>query len=370
MGIASIETSMGKAPFDPYEVLEVSRKASDEELKKAYRKAALRTHPDKGGSEEAFQRVGMAYDVLSDPVRRARYDQCGEFEAGHAPLEDDPFMAPGGMPFDLFEHMFAGGAGFGFGGFSAPPPPKGPPPRSSPRVRIPLSLEAFYQGTKKQFKVRETAGCEGCDGTGYCEPAKYSCKSCRGAGFVIEQSMMGPGMMMQRQRPCQACHGLGRSAPPGPQHSSACTKCAGRGERVYEEVVHLVVRPGDRPGERVLPREQGPPVIAQLVEEPQSTRYIRHGDDLVCELVMPLRAALEGWSTDLTDHPSGRPWQVASPPDMLLEPGVTWRVEGAGMPRTGGEGHGDLCFQVLRVSFPESPAQARQELRAFVLGRE
>jgi DnaJ family protein A protein 2 len=345
-----------QAPFDPYEVLGVSRNASPEDIKKAYKKAALKAHPDKGGDPEAFRKVGESYEVLNDPVRRQRYDETGSWEEpDHGPFGSGPFN-----PFDLFEHMFGE---MGFAGKGGPSPFASGPERTQARIEMRLSLEDFYRGITKNLVIREKIQCNACHGKGMTGQVPI-CGACQGKGFRMERQMVGPGMMMQRQVICSNCGGRGHMPPPGPSHPQACKECQGSGEKEVSETVSLTVRPGEIVGSvHHLPRGYGLPPLDVVLGEIPHTRYKRQGDNLHVVLQPTLVEALVGWKDTWDDHPSGKPITVSSPDGRVLAPGFQWRINGLGMPRRGSaSSFGDLVLHIDKVQFPESTLEVRRQL--------
>lgn len=202
---------------DYYEVLEVSRSASDEEIKKAYRKIAIKYHPDRNPgdakAEEKFKEAAEAYDVLHDPEKRRSYDQFG-FDGPQGGFGG--FGGGGGMNMDdifsMFGDIFGGHSGFGgFGGFSSGggrsqrPQYRG----ADLRLTVKLTLQEVATGVTKKFKVRKDVTCDHCHGTGAEGGSRAeTCPTCQGSGVTVKtvRSMLG---MMQTQMACPTCHGEG-----------------------------------------------------------------------------------------------------------------------------------------------------------------
>lgn len=202
-----------QSKLDPYEALGVQKGASDEEIKKAYRKLAIRHHPDKGGNPEEFKKVQGAYDILSDPEKKQNFDRFG--------TPDAPQQGPG-FPFPPeFANMFGGG----FGGFGQGP--KGPVRRSNFDHELKISLEESYRGTTRNLRIVLDKTCFAC---------LKKCAQCHGRGMI--QHQMGPFAMTQ---PCSACQGRGNVATGG------CSQCQG-GRKKEALNLELKIPPGIETG--------------------------------------------------------------------------------------------------------------------------
>ncbi|WOL10204.1 hypothetical protein Cni_G18958 [Canna indica] len=185
-----------------YEVLGVPKSASQDELKKAYRKAAIRNHPDKGGDPEKFKELAQAYEVLSDPEKREIYDSYGEDA-----LKEGMGGGGGGdfhNPFDIFEQFFGGGS---FGGGSS----RGRRQRKGEDVvhTLKVSLEDLYNGTSKKLSLSRNVLCRKCKGVGSKSGASGRCYGCHGTGMRTVTRQIGLGMIQQMQHVCPECRGSG-----------------------------------------------------------------------------------------------------------------------------------------------------------------
>ena len=218
---------------DYYEVLEVAKNATPEEIKKAYRKKAIQYHPDKNpgdkAAEEKFKEAAEAYEVLSDPQKRQRYDQFG-----HAGMQGAAGFSGGGMSMeDIFAHfgdVFAG-AGFDISDFFGGHGGGGRRVRRGTdlRVRVRLTLEEIATGVEKKIKVRKLVECKDCHGTGSADGREGdTCPQCKGRGVVYRQQRGFLGMM-QVQTECPECHGEGKII------RNKCPKCQGEGVVREEE---------------------------------------------------------------------------------------------------------------------------------------
>ena len=207
------------AKRDYYEVLGVSKGASADELKKAYRKLAIKYHPDKNPgdkeAEEKFKELAEAYDVLSDPDKRQRYDQFGHAGVGSSAASGGAGGFGGGMSmediFSRFGDLFGGG-GFdfgGFGGFGGGGGGRQALRGSDLRARVRLTLEDIEKGVEKKLKIKKNVACLHCGGEGTSDPnGKQTCGTCHGTGSVVtaQRSLFG---MVQTQSVCPTCEGTG-----------------------------------------------------------------------------------------------------------------------------------------------------------------
>ena len=336
---------------DFYKLLGVSRGATDDELKRAYRKLARDLHPDKNPgdaeAEERFKQVSLAYEVLRDPERRSRYDQFGVDGLrgmGSTGGGGDPFAAAGfsGLG-DLFEAFFGGAAGFGGGGRGG----RRAGPARGPDVEISLTLEfeeAVF-GAEKEVTFRSAVVCETCTGTGASPgTTATTCVQCAGVGEVrtVRQSLLG---QMVTSRPCPRCNGSGESI------TSPCDACRSEGRVADHRTLRvtvpsgvdtgLVLRLSDRGSAG--PRGGPPGDLYVHLEVRPDARFTRQGNDLVHELHVSVAQAALGAHLPLTTLDGEE--EVAVPPGT--QSGRVVRLRGHGVPDVNGRGRGDLLVQVL-----------------------
>ncbi|MBR8702823.1 molecular chaperone DnaJ [Porphyromonas levii] len=339
---------------DYYEVLGVSKGATDEEIKKAYRKTALKYHPDRNPNdkeaEEKFKEAAEAYDVLSDPNKKARYDQFG-----HAGMEGaGGFGGSGGMSMDdIFRHFgdifgsFGGFGGFsGFGGGGSAPQNYG----SDLRVRIHVTLQEVMKGTTKRIKVKKNVACSHCAGTGAeAGSGTETCSTCGGSGRVIrmQESVFG---RMQTQTTCPTCSGTGKVI------KNKCKHCGGSGLERGEETIEINVPAGVASGMQMTLRGKGNagpnggPAGDLLVqfEEIDDAEFIRSGNDVVYNLLIPVTTALLG---DKIVVPT-----LDGKVKITIEPGTQsgkiLRLRNKGLPSVRGIGRGDQLI-VVHLFIPE-----------------
>jgi DnaJ family protein A protein 2 len=333
-------------------VLGVPKSASQEEIKKAFRKIALKEHPDKGGDPEKFKAAQAAYDVLGDEKKRAAYDEGGEAAAAGA--EDG---SPGTAE-DMMAQMFGMG-----GGGRARGPRKGPPIN----LGLTIKLEDAYAGKTFNYAIDREVTCRDCRGTGGQDGQEATCRDCKGQGARIAMRQVGPGMFTQAQVRCDACKGTGSSLP----ESKKCRAC--RGEKTIKEKrpLEFLIPKGAASGTKVVLRGEassGPGVepgdVTLHVKVAPHPVFLRtfQGVPLHQHLLVvrdiPLIAALTGVCFTLK-HLDGRLIEVKSPPGDVIQPGSFKMISGAGMPlQSSGFRFGDLIIQ-FNVVLPPAGSIAR-----------
>ena len=300
------------AKRDFYEILGIAKGASDTEIKKAYRKAAMKYHPDKfsGASEterkeaeDKFKEVNEAYQVLSDENKKAQYDRFGHaaFEnGGGGPGGFGGFGGGGGFEDlgDIFGSFFGGGGGFGGFGNSQR---RGPEPGEDLRYNLELTLEEAAKGVEKTLKYRRTGTCSTCHGTGAEKDSKmHKCSKCNGTGTinVTQRTVFGN---FQTTQECDACHGKGEV----PEHK--CKKCHGTGvdTEVVEKSVNIPAGIDD--GQKLRLSGMG---NASLDGGPNGDLYVyisvkkhpffeRNGVDIICEIPITFAKAALGGEIDI-----------------------------------------------------------------------
>ncbi len=344
---------------DYYKILGVERTASADEIKRAYKKVAIKYHPDRNPgdkeAEEKFKQAAEAYDVLRDPEKRKRYDQFGAEGVNGAGGFGGGFNAESMDINDIFRHfsdIFGGGFSGGFGGFgggSAEPRQfKG----SDMRMKVKLTLDEITNGVVKKFKVRKSVTCPDCGGSG-CEKGHTAetCDQCHGQGYVLrtQRSMFG---MMQTQAPCPKCHGEGTII------KNPCAKCHGEGIVQGEEIVEIKIPAGvaegmvvNVPGKGNAAKHNGVAGDIQvIIEEIPHPDLIRDEQDLIYNLLLSLPQAILG---DTVEIPTvGGKARIKIAPGT--QPGTALRLRGKGIPAVPGYGYGcgDLVVNIS-VYIPE-----------------
>ncbi|KAF3669897.1 Chaperone protein dnaJ 3 [Capsicum annuum] len=308
-----------------YEILGVSKNAKEDEIKKAYRKAAMKNHPDKGGDPEKFKELAQAYEVLSDSQKREIYDQYGEDAL------KEGMGGGGGMhdPFDIFESFF-GGNPFGGGGSG-----RGRRQRRGEDVVHPLkvSLEDLYSGITKKLSLSRNVICSKCSGKGSKSGASTKCSGCKGTGMKVSIRQLGPGMIQQMQHPCNECKGTGETI----DDKDRCPQC--KGEKVVPEkkVLEVHVEKGMQNGQKItFPGEadEAPDTVTGdivfVLQQKEHPRFKRKGEDLFVDHTLSLTEALCGFHFILT-HLDGRQLLIKSNPGEVVKPDQFKAINDEGM---------------------------------------
>ncbi len=333
---------------DLYELLEVPRDASPEEIKRAYRQQARRHHPDAGGDAETFKQVTHAFQVLSDPDRRSRYDRFGDDGTPNTRGNGDPFGFGGagfGNVGDVIDAFF----GSAFGGQARAGGARRDAPGRDVLVGIDLTLEDVATGVRRDVEVEVATACQPCGGSGSLTGGTSRCHDCGGAGQVqrIVRTAFG---QLASAAPCGACGGSGRRV------EDPCTGCAGEGRRQERRTVTVDVPPGIEDGNRLRVSGAGEAgrhgatagdlYVEVHVEEHEL--YERDGRTLYAEVAVPVTQAALGGSLTV---PTLGGDEVEVPVPAGTQPGDVLTVRRAGLPITGGGRHGDLQL-VVRVEVP------------------
>lgn len=343
------------AKRDYYEVLGIDKNASEDEIKKAYRKLAIKYHPDRNPdnkeAEEKFKEAAEAYDVLHDPQKRQQYDQFGFNAPGAGGFGG--FGETGGFSMDdifsMFGDVFGGHGGFGgFSGFGGEGSRQRPQYRGSDlRLKVKLSLQEIATGVTKKFKVKKDVTCTHCHGSGAENGSKSeTCPTCHGSGVVVKtvRTMLG---MMQTQTECPTCHGEGSVI------KDKCHQCHGTGVVKGEEIVEIKIPAGvaegmvvNVPGKGNAGQRNGISGNIQVyIEEEENDTFIRDGQDIVYNLLLDFPTAALGGEVEI---PTLEGTRVRIKIDAGTQPGKTLRLRGKGLPAVQGygSGKGDLVVHI------------------------
>lgn len=331
------------AKRDYYEILEVSKNASESDLKKAYRRLAMKYHPDRnpddGDAEVRFKEVKEAYEVLSDPQKRSAYDQFGH--AGVDPSAGGPGAGGGGFGrggadfADIFSDVF--GDIFGGGGRGGGRAFRG----ADLRYRMEISLEEAVQGVEQDIRIPTQVRCDACEGSGAAPGSEpQTCPTCNGHGDVrVQQGFFSI------QQSCPRCDGTGQII------SDPCRKCRGKGTVSDHKTLNVQVPPGVDTGDRIRlsgegePGEQGGPpgdLYVEMVVKPHPI-FTREGADLRCDIPLSVTTAALGGEIEVPTL-AGR---VTLRIPAGTQSGKVFRVRGKGVKPVRGGTHGDLLCRVM-----------------------
>lgn len=352
---------------DYYSVLGVERNADEATIKKAYRKLAMKYHPDRNpddkAAEEKFKEIGEAYEVLSDADKRAAYDRMGHEAFKNGGMNGAGGGGFGGFtdPMDIFAQMFGGGFG-GFGGFGGGARRQADPrrPGSDLRYDLDLTLEEAARGCEKTLEIERMVPCDKCGASGSKDGASgfKQCPTCHGTGVVTRQS----GFFVQ-QSTCPSCHGAGQTI------SNPCSHCHGEG-RVHKDVkITLHVPAGVDTGTKLRSTGNGDAGVHGgetgdlyvFIEVAPHDIFTREGADLLC--TMPVSFADAALGCVLTAPTLDGPAKLKIPAGT--QSGTIFRMRSQGVPTLKGGGRGDLLVEVQVETPTRLSSSQEKSLRAF-----
>jgi molecular chaperone DnaJ len=335
---------------DYYEILDVPKSASADEIKKAYRKKAIQFHPDKNPgdkeSEEKFKEAAEAYEVLSNAEKKQRYDQFGHAGMGSGSNGfsgqnmnmDDIFSMFG----DIFGGHFGGFGGFGGGGgrgHSQQRVNRG----QNLRVKVKLNLQEVAKGAEKKIKVKKYIGCNVCKGTGAKDGSYSTCSTCHGSGQVTRVSNTFLGQM-QTTSACPSCGGEGKLI------ANKCPSCYGEGIVQGEEIISINIPAGVAEGMQLSVSGKGNAArrggingdMIVLIEEEEHPELIRDDNDLIYNLFLNFPDMALGTTSEIPTIEG----KVKVKIDAGTQPEKILRLRGKGLPDVNGYGKGDILVKV------------------------
>lgn len=340
-----------------YEVLGISRDASEQEIKKAYKKLSMKYHPDRpNGDEEKFKKINEANKILSNPETKDIYDKHGE-----EGLEQMANSGGGGMPPDLAELIRRMG---GMGGMPGRHQERRVRKSDTIGVHIDVSLEDLYTGKTVDFEFDRYIKCKECDAKGTKDENNLvTCSDCKGQGQRVFIQRLGPGFQQQSIMPCNKCRGKGKSIKEGEE----CKKC--KGQKLVEEQLkmEIPIRPGSSNGDKI-------PLIGKAHEHPDcqetgdlyliinetsgKTSLIRKGDDLYYTKDINLMEALCGTQFYIKQL-DGRYLNVEH--SDIISPNQTMKIRGEGMPKMDDMNNGDMIVR-FNIDFPTKIDDKRKDI--------
>lgn len=334
-----------------YNTLGVERTATPDELKKAYRKLAIKNHPDKGGDPEKFKEISQAYDVLNDPEKREIYDNYGE----DGIKEGMGGGGPGGVnPFDIFESFFGGG-GHGHGGGRGRGHGGRRKGEDVPHP-IKVTLEDLYKGSTKKLSLSKNVICGKCKGVGSKSGNTGRCVGCQGTGMKVTIRQIGPGMVQQMQSVCPDCRGNGQVI----QEKDKCTQCRGNKVNQEKKILEVNIEKGMTHGQKITFQGEAdeapdtiPGDVILILQQKEHSTFKRKGNDLFIEKEISLTEALCGFKFAI-NHLDGRQLLVSSNEGEIVKPGMFKAIYDEGMVDWQRSFDKGKLFIHFTIKFPEN----------------